>query len=73
MMMTTGMTKRLKRNWKKKKNLAADDEPEKNLNKRATMALVRSPERSRFIKSLPNVKLDLDIVQTNTLVKFHHN
>ena len=28
------------------------------------MALVRSPERSWFIQSLPNVKLDLDIVQT---------
>ncbi|KAH3728568.1 hypothetical protein DPMN_054526 [Dreissena polymorpha] len=27
---------------------------------RAKMALVRSPERSRFIKSLPHVKLDLD-------------
>ena len=37
------------------------------------MALVRSPERSRFIQSLHNVKLDLDIVQTNILVKFHHN
>ncbi|KAH3702153.1 hypothetical protein DPMN_077158 [Dreissena polymorpha] len=33
------------------------------------MALGRSPERSRFIQSLPNVKLDLDIVQTNIL--FH--
>ncbi|KAH3874925.1 hypothetical protein DPMN_038182 [Dreissena polymorpha] len=41
-------------------------------NKRAKMALDRSPERSRFIQSLPNVKLDLDIVQTNILVKFHH-
>ncbi|KAH3804592.1 hypothetical protein DPMN_132879 [Dreissena polymorpha] len=42
------------------------------LNKRAKMALVRSPESSRFIQSLPNVKLDLDIDQTNILVKFHH-
>ncbi|KAH3802720.1 hypothetical protein DPMN_156400 [Dreissena polymorpha] len=33
------------------------------------MALARSPERSRFIQSLPNVKLDLDIVQTKIL--FH--
>ncbi|KAH3720330.1 hypothetical protein DPMN_063227 [Dreissena polymorpha] len=32
------------------------------------MAPVRSPERSRFIQSLPNLKLDLDIVQTNILV-----
>ncbi|KAH3880702.1 hypothetical protein DPMN_004624 [Dreissena polymorpha] len=32
------------------------------------MALVRSPERSPFIQSLPNVKLDLDIVQTNILL-----
>ncbi|KAH3735572.1 hypothetical protein DPMN_042108 [Dreissena polymorpha] len=36
------------------------------------MALFRSPERCRFIQSLPNVKLDQDIVQTNILVKFHH-
>ncbi|KAH3879308.1 hypothetical protein DPMN_003210 [Dreissena polymorpha] len=41
-------------------------------NKRAKMALVRSPERSQFIQSLPNIKLDLDIVQTHILVKFHH-
>ncbi|KAH3727275.1 hypothetical protein DPMN_053205 [Dreissena polymorpha] len=39
---------------------------------RAKMALVRSPERSRFIQCLPNAKLDLDIDQTNILVKFHH-
>ncbi|KAH3862736.1 hypothetical protein DPMN_025709 [Dreissena polymorpha] len=25
-----------------------------------------------FIQSLPNVKLDLDIVKTNIMVKFHH-
>ncbi|KAH3880790.1 hypothetical protein DPMN_004712 [Dreissena polymorpha] len=39
-------------------------------NKRAKMALVRSPERSRFIQSLPNVKLDLDIVQTFSLYTY---
>ncbi|KAH3829252.1 hypothetical protein DPMN_131246 [Dreissena polymorpha] len=35
------------------------------------MALIRSPERSQLIQSLPNVKLDLDIVQTNILVNSH--
>ncbi|KAH3858164.1 hypothetical protein DPMN_100784 [Dreissena polymorpha] len=35
------------------------------------MALVRSPEKSWFIQSLPNIKLKLDIVQTNILVNSH--
>ncbi|KAH3836483.1 hypothetical protein DPMN_109853 [Dreissena polymorpha] len=41
-------------------------------NKRANMAQVSSPERSRFTQYLPNVKLHLDNVKKNILVKFDH-